>query len=459
MTWSKKKLVRIGEVIAIVIMVGLMIMFLFQKPEIKPEEAEVGIIANGGKKLIITAEIAADTQGVVKGNTAFALDLYGRLKDREGNLFFSPYSISTALAMTYTGARGNTAGEMANVLHLPRENIGKTVSTKTGPHLYLRSVIHRERLAKAFANLQRTVTPGKKKAYQLHVANALWGQKGYKFLPEFLKLNKQYYGAGVREVDYGKTEKARKTINAWVEDQTRDKIKNLIPKGILDPLVRLVLTNAIYFKGDWLTQFNKKFTRDAPFHTAAGKTVNAPLMYVKAKFPYADTGKLQILELPYTGNDLSMVVLLPRVTGDDYAQALAKLEVALTPDKLDAWVKTLHEQEVAVYLPRFRTTLKFRLDKQLQALGMRDAFAMSADFSGMNGRKDLYISAVLHKAFVEVNEKGTEAAAATAVVMRLKSAAKITVFRADHPFIFLIRHKPTGSILFLGRLANPKADE
>jgi serpin B len=247
------------------------------------------------------------------------------------------------------------------------------------------------------------------------------------------------------------TEKTRQKINRWVEDKTNDKIKNLIPEGALNAMTRLVLTNAIYFKGDWASQFDKDDTEDADFFVSPEKTVTASLMYQKEEFKYAENELLQILQLPYKGDDLSMLVLLPKEK-----IGLADLEKELTADKLTEWQKRMYEQEIEVYLPKFKMTSQFSLSETLKKMGMSDAFDPGkADFSGMTGNKDLFISAVLHKAFVEVNEKGTEAAAATGVMMQLSMALDEPVFRADHPFIFMIQDNKTGSILFVGRVMDP----
>jgi serpin B len=373
----------------------------------------------------------ADVSAVVKGNNEFAFDLYARLRARDGNLFFSPNSISTALAMTSAGARGDTADEMAKALHF---------------------TLPPDRLHPAFAALLKALNAeGQKRGYQLSVANALWGQKGEGFKPDFLKLAKDDYGAGLKEVDFAHdTEAARKEINAWVERQTQDRIKDLLQPGVLDPLTRLVLTNAVYFKGDWSSPFKKDLTREEPFLTGGGK-VQAPLMHQSARFKYLDAGALQVLEMPYVGKDLSMVVLLPKK-----ADGLAELEKSLTADKLAGWLGQAREEEVEVGLPKFQATSEFSLKDQLAALGMKKAFVPgAADFSGMNGRDDLYITAVVHKAFVDVNEQGTEAAAATGVVVGLRATPVRPVFRADHPFVFLIRDTRNDSVLFLGRLVNP----
>jgi serpin B len=378
------------------------------------------------------APAPADRAALVKDNTAFALDLYGKLREREGNLFLSPYSISTALGMTYAGARGETAEQMAKKLHFTLEP---------------------DRLHPAFAALVQEVNgEGKKRGYQLSTANALWGQKGYGFKEDFLKLTRDNYGAGLNEVDYMRSiEAARKTINAWVEKETNNKIKELIKDGMLESDTRLVLTNAIYFKGDWASQFKKDLTRQEEFRLGASGKVKTALMHQNGEFGYFEDKDVQGLELPYVGKDLSMVVLLPKKV-----DGLADLEKGLTADKLGGWMKALRPCEVIVTLPKFKTTSEFRMKEVLSELGMPIAFSRRADFSRMNGGQEpLMIGDVVHKAFVDVNEEGTEAAAATGVIAKPGSVQADPVFRADHPFVFLIRDRRNDSILFLGRLADP----
>lgn len=376
----------------------------------------------------------SDIKTVVEGNNLFALDLYGQLKQAEGNLFFSPCSISTALAMTYAGARGNTEEQMAHTLHFPLDQ--------------------RQTTHPAFADLQSELNAIQEKGdIDLSMANALWVQKDYIFLKEFLGLIEKHYGATLHSVDFKRAcEATRRKINAWVEQKTRNKIKDLIKPDVLDPLTRLVLTNAIYFKGKWRYQFKKDNTEDGIFRPAKGSQVNVPMMSLRHEFKYMENDTLKILELPYIGDDLSMVVLLPaKVDG------LPRLEAVLSKEKLNAWIGSLSPREVFVFLPKFKITSQFSLGKTLISMGMSDPFCAKADFSGIDGTKDLFISAVIHKAFVDVGEEGTEAAAATAVVMRLTSAAPSAcpVFLADHPFIFLIRDNRTGGILFIGRIINP----
>lgn len=372
-------------------------------------------------------------QTVVQGNTEFALDLYHQLRTGEGNLFFSPYSISTALAMTYAGARGNTESQLAQTLHFTLEQ---------------------QRLHPAFASLDVKLKSVQEKEHiLLKVANALWPQVGYPFLEDFLTLAKEYYGVRVTSVNYGHSETARQMINRWVEEKTEEKISELIPPGILDALTRLVLTNAIYFKGNWASQFGKDLTKDTPFWITLSKKVEVPMMFQEHTWGYGEDNDLQILELPYAGDDLAMIVLLPKKV-----DGLADLETALTAESLKRWMGSLWQTEVRVFLPRFKISQGFKLNDTLAAMGMPNAFDEGkANFSGMDGHENwLYLAAVLHKAFVDVNEAGTEAAAATAVIMKARGLSfPSPTFRADHPFVVLIRENSTASILFLGRVVNP----
>jgi serpin B len=379
---------------------------------------------------------------LVQGNNDFALTLYHQIAAKQdGNLFFSPYSVSNALAMTYAGARGNTAEEMKTTL---RFNLAA------------------DRLPPAFGKLIADLdgdgignANGKPRPFQLTVANRLWGQKDYGFLPEFTKIGKDYYRAGLEEVDFvSSAEVARNTINAWVEKQTKDKIKNLIPPRALNETTRLVLTNAIYFKAAWLHQFDPQATMPAPFHLSNGKTIDAPMMRTMRPLPFASHESFLLLQLPYEGNAQSMIVLLPKKK-----DGLGELEKQLNSETLSKWLQKLSTHEVDVKLPKFKVTAQITLNDILQQMGMKDAFTPGkADFSGMATRESLFISAVLHKAFVDVNEAGTEVAAATAVISSAEVKARPPTpipFHADHPFLYLIRDNATGSILFAGRLADP----
>jgi serpin B len=382
------------------------------------------------------AEPAAPMEGVVQGNNAFALALYGKLRaENKDNIFLSPYSISTALAMTYAGARGKTATDMADVLHF---------------------TVPQDQVPPAFAALAAKLHGDvKKDGYQLQIANRLWAQTGYHFLPAFLQVTRDDFGAQLAELDFAQnTEAARHTINSWVEEKTAEKIKNLIAQGMLTANTTLVLTNAIYFKGDWQMKFLPRATQEAPFSLTPQKRVTVPMMRQEATFAYAATDDLQILELPYVRRNLSMVVFLPKEI-----DGLSAIEKKLSGETLQTWISGLKLQPAEVFLPKFKTSSGFRLDKVLGSMGMARAFTGDADFSGMTGKRDLFISAVVHKAFVDVKEEGTEAAAATGVMMSRAAARpqKNVVFRADHPFLFLLRDNRTGSILFLGRMLNPKS--
>jgi serpin B len=398
------------------------------------------ILAHACALLAPASAMATETPTwIAQANNAFALDLYGRLTaGSQGNLFFSPNSIETALAMTYAGARGDTASQMAAVLHLPatsdavHKDLGDFLKTLNGP----------------------AADTGKPRGYTLTVANALWAQQGYSFLPAFINLVQTNYGAGLQTVDFvNNTEAARQTINAWIEKKTHGKITNLIPQGALTELTRLVLTNAIYFKGSWAYPFDKAATNPEPFHVSASEDKSVPMMHRTGEYGYTETDTLQALQLRYAGGDLSMIILLPK-----QSDGLPSLEKQLTPAELDDLLGNLDDQKVIVSIPRFKLTEQFELGPVLQSLGMVDAFGV-ADFSGMDGKRDIGISSVIHKAFVDVNEEGTEAAAATAVAvagMAMGMEPPTPVFRADHPFLFLIRDEKSGAILFMGRYVKPE---
>lgn len=382
----------------------------------------------------VRIKTSPDMHTVVQGNNAFACDLYGQLRRAPGNLFFSPYSISSALAMTYGGARTTTAEQMAKTLHFRLEP---------------------QRLHAAQGELYRFLNaPGVKREYKLNIANRLWGQKGYTFNPDFIKLTEEVYGAGLKDVDFqNATDEARRTINAWVEEATQDKIKELLKPGILVKDTRLVLTNAIYFKAAWFSPFFEKDTKDGDFHLVGGGTVKAKLMAKYEKLAYGKEDDMEFAVLPYDRHELSMVVLLPKT-----ADAIADLEKNLTAGNLDKWIKQAKVHEVDLKLPKFKMTSEFKLKPALSALGMSIAFSDRADFSGITTREGLMISEVVHKAFVDVNEKGTEAAAATAVIMA-PTAVQIlprATFHVNRPFVFVLRDNQSGSILFLGRVMNPK---
>jgi len=380
-----------------------------------------------------------DLKRLTEGNSDFAFELYQKLRVADGNLFFSPYSISQALAMTYAGARGETETQMADTLRfmLPQDSLHNT-----------------------FNNLDIELSQrgdgaeGKdEKGFRLNIVNAIWGQSGYDFLAEFLDTLAENYGAGLRTLDFAKeTEESRITINDWVSDQTEGRIKDLIPQGAIDALTRLVLTNAIYFNAAWQFPFEEDATSDGAFHLLDGKKITVPMMGQTESFGYAEGGNYQAVELPYDGQELSMVILLP--TSGQFAD----FESSMNYEMAARIISDIKSQQVSLTMPKFEFESEFSLSKTLAAMGMPVAFSMNADFSGMTGNRDLYIDDVLHKAFVSVDEAGTEAAAATAVMMRLTAMPGIpVVVTIDRPFIFLIRDIETGAILFIGRVSNPGA--
>ena len=388
-------------------------------------------------RLSESAQARRHGKDLVRGNSAFAVDLYRQLSHREGNLFFSPHSISTALAMTYAGARENTAAEMARTLHFPQDQ---------------------NSLHAAFTGLQEALGKVQRAGQvKLYLANSLWPQQGKPFLNEYLSLVEKHYGVSITPVDY-QTEssraEARKTINAWVEGKTDGKIKDLLQPRHLDASTRLVLTNAIYFKGNWEHQFDMKDTQDAPFYITPEKSVETPMMKQTEEVRYGEVQGSQILELRYRGGELSMLVVLPRERN-----GLAQLEKDFSVDVIDLWRRSLTQQKVVVSFPKFKIAAAAELKETLQSMGMVDAFQFpGANFAGFDGNPNsLFIGQVVHKAYVDVNEEGTEAAAATAVVMSFGGMGPphFPVFRADHPFLFLIQETSTGSILFLGRVIDP----
>jgi serpin B len=391
---------------------------------------------------LLVAMIGAGPEGdsvkaVVRGNTQFALALYGKTRGQAGNLFFSPYSISSALAMTHAGANGETADQMASTLHLPSDQ---------------------ELLDAGFSELDAAIfASNAQKSYQLEIANALWGQSGLDYHEDFLKRTEKAYHAGLHPLDFAANpEASRLAINQWVEQQTHERIKDLLGPGSVHRDTDLILTNAIYFKAAWSKTFNKSATRDEDFNAPTGK-VAVPMMTMSNEFRYleAENG-LQILDLPYQGGALSMVFLLPRET-----DGLEPIEAGLSVEKLEGWMSQLDSTRmVNVALPRFKIERSLDLGETLKSLGMTRAFGSQADFSGITTSRHLAISDVVHKAFVNVNEEGTEAAAASAVMMARTSVMvpfrPPVVFRADHPFLFFIRDVRSATILFLGRVVNPR---
>ena len=378
-----------------------------------------------------------DSQALVEGNNFFALDIYKAIRSRDGNLILSPFSISLALAMTYAGARGETESQMAETLHfdLAQDRLHPAINA-----------LDQELAARGKAG------SGEQEPLQLNIANAVWAEQTYPFLQEYLDLIASHYGAGIRLADFtNQFEAVREEINDWVLDQTEEKIKDLLPPGVLNPDTRMVLVNAIYFKADWLSQFDAKDTYNSPFHLLDGSEVNVPTMHQGTSMPYVRGDGFQAVDLSYAGDSAAMLILLPD------KGSFEQFEDSLTPALLDETLNSLEPTSLMLALPKFMFESEFIVSDTLKSMGMLDAFNPGrADFSGMTDRKDLFISEVIHKAFVAVDEEGTEAAAATAVIVEATGAPIYDVtLTVDRPFIFILRDKPSGQILFIGRVLNP----
>jgi len=401
----------------------------------QPVNAE---IVKSEKQRVTSPDVnKADLISLVAGNSDFAFDLYQALKNTDSNLFYSPHSISLALAMTYTGACGETAQQMADTLHFTLED---------------------NRLHPAFNWLDIELgsrgegAKGKNgEGFRLNIVNAIWGQQGYKFLSEFLDVLAEDYGAGLRPLDFAKApEDSRVTINNWVSKQTEGRIQDLIPQGLIDITTTLVLMNAIYFNAAWQYPFSEDMTDDGLFYLLNGDQVTVPMMKQTETFGYGEGEAYQVVELPYDGRELSILILLPR-SGEFEA-----FEGSLDSKRIEAIVRGLENRRVSLTIPKFEFDSEFSLKETLSAMGMPIAFSGDADFSGITGSRELWIADVIHKAFISLDEEGTEAAAATAVVMpRLSIPEEPIEFNVDRPFIFLIRDIGTGAILFVGRIVNP----
>lgn len=403
----------------------------------KPSSGDI-IPVRSGKPYRSPANVPeTNLQALIEGNTVFALDLYQYLRGEEGNLFYSPYSITLALAMTYAGAAGQTAEAMAQTLHftLPPEQLHPALNALN----------------------QRLTTPPtppnpEEPPFELHIANALWGQKDEPFRSAFLDLLAENYNAGMQTLDFpADPEGARQRINAWVAEQTRDKIRDLLQPGDITSRTRLVLTNAIYFKAAWRYPFKPEDTREGDFTLLNGQKVRVPMMHLNKELAYAEGEDYQAAALPYAGGDYEMVVLVP-TTGQFKA-----FEQTLTPQRLDEILTRLEPTQLDLTLPRFTYDARLSLKSALEAMGMKIAFDPDrADFTAMSEYPGLFIGNVVHKGFVAVDEAGTEAAAATAVIMeRTSMPARSATLRVDRPFIFLIRDRQSQSILFIGRVLRP----
>src|SRR5271157_140703 len=389
------------------------------------------------KRLILPILLSAALPGadsrIMPSMNAFTTASYKQLAGGDANLIVSPFNIATALSMALAGARGQTAEEIQAVLHL---HYDPTYDAALGALL--------ADLAKA----------GNTAGSELHTANGLWVQKGFAIQPAFENTLANNYHAPLTPLDFiANPEAARSQINRWTEDHTKEKIKDLFPAGSLDAQTRLVLTSAIYFYGKWQDPFVTSRTQPAPFTLPSGATTQASFMNQTSHFGYTETPSAQILEMRYAGTGIAFDVLLPKTLS-----GLPGLEKSLTPENLTGWLGNLATRDVQVSLPKFRAESAFSLHKALSTMGMPTAFTGKADFSGIDPKGGLAISEVVHEAFVDVSEQGTEAAAATGIGVRataMRMPEQAVVFRADHPFIFLIRDTRTGVVLFIGRLMNP----
>jgi len=379
---------------------------------------------------------APEINSIAKANNQFAFDLYAKMSEKEkGNLFYSPFSLSSALAMTYAGAGSTTALEMGKVLHFQPNS----------------PVFHQNfgaYLAKIAANAEGNI--------EFEIANRIWVEQSVKFEEEFLERIKESYSGGVEKANFiANYEATRVLINAWVEQKTKERIKDLIPKGILNSDTRMVLVNAIYFKGDWLHPFDSLDTKDDVFHVGNGKDITAKFMHQTGHFKYADGESCKMIQVPYQGGKQSMIIALPHGFDD-----LDATEKELQRDGFER-LKNASQRLIQLKFPKFRMTMPLVLKEYFRALGMKTPFEDSANFSQMTKEQRLYISEIIHKAFVEVDEKGTEAAAATAVVMAVTASASFEItyeipFVADHPFLYYIIDNETNAILFMGRMCEPK---
>jgi serpin B len=431
--FMKTKLLSVLMVIALLSPVGCSILAGVPADHLPPGE-----IVQSKKQRAASPDVAeADLAELVTGNSAFALDLYQTIREGDGNLFYSPYSISLALAMTYAGAHGETEEQMADTLHY---------------------TLPQDRLHPAFNALDLELVSrgegaeGKDgEGFRLNIVNSIWGQTGYKFLSEFLDTLAENYGAGLRLLDFVKApEESRGVINDWVSEETEGKIEDLLPQGSISPATVLVLTNAIYFNAAWSHPFEEELTHDGPFNLLDGSQVTVPMMEQIEFFGYAEGEGYQAVELPYDGEELSMVILLPEAGRfEEFASALGAERVA-------SILTDVSPEEIHLTMPKFTYESGFRLKETLIAMGMPAAFT-AADFSGMDGTRSLFIDDVYHKAFVSVDEAGTEAAAATAVVVAAAAPTPPKEVTVDRPFIFMIRDIQTDAILFLGQVINPAA--
>ncbi len=380
---------------------------------------------------------AITQEQIVEGLNTFAFDFYNSItKQALENTFYSPLSISSALAMTYAGAEGETAKQMQQTLHYGPQDVS----------------FHSQ-----FANLIESLRVSEKSDFEMTIANAVWVQNNYKLQKNYLQIVKGKYLSEAREIDFiSQPDASRETINEWVSDKTANRIHNLIPPNAINAMTRMILTNAVYFNAEWSHKFNPKMTRKESFYCMNGEIIETDMMYQRHYYQYSQTSDYQMLELTYKGYEYSMLIILPKNPG-----GLSKLNKRISCKDIAKHDNSKQQEDILVYLPKFRLETAYELNAYLMEMGMTDAFSQQADFSGMTGNKDLMISSIFHKAFIEVDEEKTEAAAATAVVMKLTAMAPSPVapieFRADHPFMFIIRNQKEKAILFMGQLTTPKA--
>ncbi len=394
-------------------------------------------LVRGDTERVAIPDVAeSDLAELVAGNSAFAFDLYQAIRTEQGNLFYSPYSISVALAMTYAGACDMTERQMADTLHytLPQDRLHPAFNA----------------LQQDLASRGETARDDEMQDFQLNIANALWGQVDLSFRDVFLNTLARYYGAGLRLLDFAnEPEESRRIINNWVSEVTEGQIKDMVQPGVVDQATRLVLTNAVYFHARWEHPFKESDTQDGRFRLLDGSQVTVPMMQQTSQFAYTEGDNYQALELPYDGIAVSMLVLLP---APGYFQ---EFERQLSADRLPALLDQLEIEGVKLTMPKFEYNTHLDLKQTLSKMGMPAAFGPDANFSGITGDRSLFIEDVVHKAFVSVDEKGTEAAAATMVAMAVAEVRPNVEVTLDRPFIFLIRDNETGTILFLGRVVDP----
>jgi len=395
---------------------------------VKPDTVQKLVARNWGTLTYTINNVIQENQNYTSNN--FAFTFFSKILGQDkGNVFFSPYSISSLFSMVYEGARGKTADQIQSVFHFISDDAMRKSNAKA-------------------ENTNLSSSP----LYKLDLANAIWVQDDYHIIPSYIDILQQYYNSNVTNLDFKTNpDDSRKTINIWVENKTNQKIQDLLPEGSVNQNTRVVLTNAIYFKGNWTNQFLATDTQNENFTTSDKNVVTVSMMSTFASFPYYEDDKLQILQMPYQGDRLSMIVLLPKDSN------IQSLDDTLSPEQMHKWSLELVSTPVKVYMPKFSLDTKYILNDKLGSMGIRDAFdPNAADFTSITGNKDLSVSMAVHQAYLRVDERGTEAAAATGIIFQTTSMPIYKdVFRADHPFVFMIYDKQTDLILFLGQVTDP----